>query len=48
MNGLLRSLLLAIADAVVNWLQQIDDEDVVIEWLHNKLDEYIDDTNNNV
>lgn len=46
MNAILRSFLLAIAGAALDWLVALDESDVVINWLHNRLDAFIDDTEN--
>lgn len=39
MNALLRSFLIAMAEAAINWLVSIDDADVVLTWLRGKVDE---------
>lgn len=39
MNSLLRSFLLAMADAALNWLRSLEDDHVLAEWLRAKLDE---------
>lgn len=45
MNSLLRSFLLAMANAAIDWLIQLDESDAVINWLHDKLDEFIEEMN---
>lgn len=39
MNALLRSFLVAMANAAIDWLISIDDANVVIGWLRAKTDE---------
>lgn len=39
MNSLLRSFLIAMAEAAINWLISMDDANVVIGWLRAKIDE---------
>lgn len=39
MNALLRSFLVAMANAAIDWLVSMDDANVVIGWLRAKIDE---------
>lgn len=39
MNSLLRSFLVAMANAAIDWLVSMDDANVVIGWLRAKIDE---------
>lgn len=39
MNSLLRSFLVAMANAAINWLVSVDDANVVIGFLRAKIDE---------
>lgn len=39
MNSLLRSFLVAMANAAIDWLVSMDDANVVIGWLRAKADE---------
>lgn len=45
MNTILRSFLVAMANAAIDWLIQLDESDAVITFLHDKLDQLIEDTN---
>lgn len=47
MNTLLRSFLLAMAGAALDWLVKLDESDAVINWLHDKLDQFIEEMNDN-
>lgn len=46
MNAILRSFLIAMASAAIDWLIQLDESDAVINFLHAKLDGLIGDMNN--
>lgn len=39
MNTILRSFLVAMANAAIDWLVSMDDANVVIGWLRAKIDE---------
>lgn len=45
MNTLLRSFLIAMAGAAIDWLIKLDESDAVIDFLHGKLDDLIEDMN---
>lgn len=45
MNALLRSFLIAMASAAIDWLIQLDESDAVINFLHDKLDAIIEEAN---
>lgn len=45
MNTLLRSFLLAMAGAALDWLVKLDESDAVINFLHDKLDALIEGMN---
>lgn len=45
MNALLRSFLIAIAGAALDWLIKLDESDAVINFLHDKLDAIIEEIN---
>ena len=45
MNSLLRSFLVAMANAAIDWLIQLDESDAVITFLHDKLDQLIEEVN---
>ena len=45
MNTLLRSFLLAMAGAALDWLVKLDESDAVINFLHDKLDGLIEEMN---
>lgn len=45
MNAILRSFLIAMANAAIDWLIQLDESDAVINFLHDKLDSLIEEMN---
>lgn len=45
MNAILRSFLIAMANAAIDWLIQLDESDAVINFLHDKLDGLIEGMN---
>jgi len=44
-NAILRSFLIAMANAAIDWLIELDESDAVINFLHDKLDALIDGMN---